>query len=67
MMIRAYHRDRGDVQRDVVLIPASAHGTNPASAAMAGLRWSSCATAAGMSNSMICAQRHSSIAIAWRP
>ena len=32
MMIRAYHRDRGDVQRDVVLIPSSAHGTNPASA-----------------------------------
>ena len=38
MVIRAYHRDRGDVSRDVVLIPASAHGTNPASATMAGLR-----------------------------
>jgi len=38
MVIRAYHRDRGDEQRDVVLIPASAHGTNPASAAMAGMR-----------------------------
>jgi glycine dehydrogenase len=38
MVIRAYHRDRGDVKRDVVLIPASAHGTNPASGAMAGLR-----------------------------
>jgi glycine dehydrogenase len=38
MTIRAYHRDRGDVQRDVVLIPSSAHGTNPASASMAGLR-----------------------------
>ena len=38
MTIRAYHRDRGDVQRDVVLIPSSAHGTNPASAAMAGLK-----------------------------
>jgi glycine dehydrogenase len=38
MVIRAYHRDRGDVARDVVLIPASAHGTNPASATMAGLR-----------------------------
>ena len=36
MVIRAYHRDRGDHHRDVVLIPASAHGTNPASAAMAG-------------------------------
>src|SRR5688572_17269717 len=38
MVIRAYHRDRGDLDRDVVLIPASAHGTNPASAAMAGMR-----------------------------
>jgi glycine dehydrogenase len=38
MVIRAYHRDRGDDHRDVVLIPASAHGTNPASAAMAAMR-----------------------------
>jgi glycine dehydrogenase len=38
MTIRAYHRDRGDLERDVVLIPSSAHGTNPASAAMAGLK-----------------------------
>jgi glycine dehydrogenase len=38
MVIRAYHRDRGDARRDVVLIPSSAHGTNPASAAMAGMR-----------------------------
>ena len=38
MVIRAYHHARGDVARDVVLIPASAHGTNPASAAMAGMR-----------------------------
>jgi glycine dehydrogenase len=38
MAIRAYHRDRGEGHRDVVLIPASAHGTNPASAAMAGMR-----------------------------
>jgi glycine dehydrogenase len=38
MVIRAYHRDRGDTARDVVLIPASAHGTNPASAVMAGMR-----------------------------
>ena len=29
MVIRAYHHDRGDAHRDVVLIPASAHGTNP--------------------------------------
>ncbi|MBI4265054.1 MAG: aminomethyl-transferring glycine dehydrogenase [Acidobacteria bacterium] len=38
MAIRAYHRDRGEGHRDVVLIPASAHGTNPATAAMAGMR-----------------------------
>ena len=38
MVIRAYHRDRGEPGRDVVLIPSSAHGTNPASASMAGLR-----------------------------
>jgi len=38
MVIRAYHRDRGEMARDVVLIPASAHGTNPASAVMAGMR-----------------------------
>ncbi len=38
LMIRAYHRSRGDTQRDVCLIPSSAHGTNPASAAMAGMR-----------------------------
>jgi glycine dehydrogenase len=38
MVIRAYHRDRGDEARDVCLIPASAHGTNPASAVMAGMR-----------------------------
>ena len=38
LVIRAYHRDRGDEVRDVVLIPASAHGTNPASAAMAGMQ-----------------------------
>jgi glycine dehydrogenase len=38
MVVRAYHRDRGETARDVVLIPASAHGTNPASAVMAGMR-----------------------------
>ena len=38
MVIRAYHHDRGDTHRDVVLIPASAHGTNPASGVMAGMR-----------------------------
>jgi glycine dehydrogenase len=38
MTILAYHRDRGQGGRDIVLIPASAHGTNPASATMAGCR-----------------------------
>jgi glycine dehydrogenase len=38
LVIRAFQRDRQQSQRDVVLIPASAHGTNPASGAMAGLR-----------------------------
>ncbi|WP_028297305.1 aminomethyl-transferring glycine dehydrogenase [Olivibacter sitiensis] len=38
MVIKAYHEERGDSHRNVVLIPASAHGTNPASAAMAGLK-----------------------------
>ncbi len=37
MAIRAYHLSRGDAHRNVCLIPASAHGTNPASAAMAGM------------------------------
>ncbi len=36
LAIRAWHRARGDAQRDVVLIPESAHGTNPASAQMVG-------------------------------
>ncbi len=38
LAIRAYHRSRGDEQRDVCLIPASAHGTNAASAVLAGMR-----------------------------
>ncbi len=38
LAIRGYHRSRGDVDRDVCLIPASAHGTNAASAVMAGMR-----------------------------
>ncbi len=37
LAIRAYHRQRGDVQRTICLIPSSAHGTNPASAHMAGM------------------------------
>ena len=38
LAIRAYHRSRGDEQRNVCLIPSSAHGTNAASAVMAGMR-----------------------------
>ena len=37
LAIRAYHQARGEHQRDICLIPASAHGTNPASAQMAGM------------------------------
>ena len=38
MVIRAYHRARGDEERNICLIPVSAHGTNPASAVMAGMK-----------------------------
>src|SRR5947207_692322 len=38
LMIRAYHRSRGDTERDEVLVPDSSHGTNPATATMAGFR-----------------------------
>jgi len=38
MVIRAYHNDRGEHHRNIALIPSSAHGTNPASAAMAGMK-----------------------------
>jgi glycine dehydrogenase len=38
LVIKAYHDSRGESRRNVCLIPASAHGTNPASAAMAGMK-----------------------------
>ena len=38
LVIQAYHQSRGDAHRNIVLIPTSAHGTNPASAAMCGLK-----------------------------
>jgi glycine dehydrogenase len=38
MVIRAYHMNRGEVHRNIALIPTSAHGTNPASAVMAGMK-----------------------------
>ena len=37
LVIRAFHHDRGESHRNIVLIPSSAHGTNPASAAMCGM------------------------------
>ena len=37
MVIRAYHKSRGDDHRHICIIPSSAHGTNPASAIMAGM------------------------------
>ena len=39
LMIRAYHLARGDAARRRVLVPDSAHGTNPATAAMAASKW----------------------------
>ena len=38
MTIRAYHESNGDTHRNIVIIPDSAHGTNPASAVMAGMK-----------------------------
>ena len=38
LAIRAYHKSRGEAHRHVCLIPASAHGTNPASASMCGMK-----------------------------
>jgi glycine dehydrogenase subunit 2 len=38
LMVRAYHRSRGDLERSEVLVPDSAHGTNPATASMAGFK-----------------------------
>ena len=38
LLIAAYHRDRGNREKDTILVPDSAHGTNPASAAIAGFR-----------------------------
>lgn len=38
LTIRAYHQSRGDIHRNIALIPSSAHGTNPASAVMAGMK-----------------------------
>jgi glycine dehydrogenase subunit 2 len=38
MLIKAYHEDRGDAKRNKIIVPDSAHGTNPATAAMAGYK-----------------------------
>ena len=37
-VIKAYLEDKGETQRNIALIPSSAHGTNPASAVMAGMK-----------------------------
>ena len=47
LVIRRYHEKRGEARRNVCLIPQSAHGTNPASAAMAGLKVVAVATSEG--------------------
>ena len=46
LLIKAYHRDRGDVKRTKILVPDAAHGTNPASATMAGFEVVSIASTA---------------------
>ena len=64
LAIRAYHRSRGEAHRNICLIPASAHGTNPASAQMAGMEVVRSFAAMRMATSMwpICAQRPRSYA-----
>jgi len=52
LAIQAYHKSRGEAQRDICFIPASAHGTNPASAQMAGMKVVVVATASDGSISM---------------
>ena len=67
LTIRAYHAARGEAQRNICLIPSSAHGTNPASAVMADCRWWwSAATAPATSTSPICAPRSHATPTGWR-
>ena len=67
LVIRAYHHDRGDTGRDVCLIPVSAHGTNPASAVMAGMKVVTVACdAKGDIDSTTSPPRRSSTANGWR-
>ena len=61
LAIRGYHRSRGDVYRDICLIPASAHGTNAASAVMAGMKVVVVATDAG--GNIDLADLHAKIAV----
>jgi len=68
MVIRAYHHSRGESHRDVVLIPASAHGTNPASGVMAGMRVVVVAsTGEGNIDVDDLKRRRPSIAMHWQP
>ena len=58
LMIRAYHHARGDIERDEVIVPDSSHGTNPATASMAGFRTVTVQSAPdGASTSTRCARR----------
>ena len=68
LAIRAYHRARGETQRDVCLIPDSAHGTNPASAHMGGMEVVvvDVRRPAATSTSPTCAPRQSSTQPGWR-
>ena len=67
LTIAAYHRERGDTQRTVCLIPSSAHGTNPASAVMAGMRVVvvQCDERGDIDLRRSCAPRRSSIRMSW--
>jgi glycine cleavage system protein P-like pyridoxal-binding family len=66
LAIRGYHRANGEASRDVCLIPASAHGTNAASAVMAGMRSSSShRRRPATSTSTTCAPRSTSTASGW--
>ena len=47
LVIRAYHLARGDVERDEVIVPDSSHGTNPATASMAGFKTVTITSGAG--------------------
>ncbi len=71
LAISAYHTERGEPDRDVCLIPSSAHGTNAASAALTGMRVVVVACRAGQgaatSTSTTCGPRSATTRIGWPP